>query len=258
MWSFVKRLWNVLVGNLHEVADKFEQPITMTKQGIRDLETQLKESLESFAQIRAVAIRSKNEVNKTAQEVADYKKKAMALLHKAQKMTHAGNAERLAAEAMAQREQKLQLYQTHLATQQRYDKMVTGMEAKIKRLKREVSKWKSELKSLEARQKAATAGMKINKAMAGMDSGKTLEMLNKLKERVENDEALSDAYGEMAVATKSIDEEINAALEGHQGIGALQALKEEMGLLKKEVIDLAPENETIEIEIENQNLSDSF
>ena len=248
MWSFVKRLWNILVGNLHEVADKFEQPITMTKQGIRDLETQLKESLESFAQVRAVAIRSKNEVSKAAQEAEDYKKKAMALLHKAQKTTNSGNAERLAAEAMAQREQKLQLYQTHLVTQQKYEKMVAGMGAKIKRLKREVSKWKSELKSLESRQKAAVAGLKINKVMAGMDSGKTLEMLNKLKERVENDEALSEAYGEMAVATKSIDEEINAALEGHQGMDALQALKEEMGIIKKEVIDLAPEKEIIIIE----------
>lgn len=258
MWSFVKRLWNILVGNLHEVADKFEEPITMTKQGIRDLETQLKESLESFAQVRAVAIRSKNEVSKAAQEAEDYKKKAMALLHKAQKTNNSTNAERLAAEAMAQREQALQLYQTHLATQQKYEKMVAGMEAKIQRLKREIAKWKSELKSLEARQKAAAAGMKINKAMAGMDSGKTLEMLNRLKERVENDEALAEAYGEMAVATKSIDDEINAALEGHQGMDALQALKEEMGLLKKEVIDLEPEKDIIEIEIEDKDISDSI
>lgn len=258
MWSFVKRLWNILVGNLHDVADKFEEPIKMTKQGIRELETQLKESLESFAQVRATAIRSKNEVTKAAQEAEDYKKKAMTLLHRAQKGDDAANTERLAAEAMAQREQKLQLYQTHLATQQKYEKMVEGMNAKIKRLKREVSKWKSELKSLEARQKAAAAGMKINKAMAGLDSGKTLEMLNKMKERVENNEALAEAYGEMAVTSKSIDEEIDAALEGHHGTDALLALKEEMGLLEKKVIDLKPEKEIVEIEIEDEDLLDSI
>ena len=43
-----------------------------------------------------------------------------------------------------------------------------------------------------------------------------------------------------------------------QGIDALQALKEEMGIIKKEVIDLAPEKEVIEIEIENNDLSDSI
>ena len=92
------------------------------------------------------------------------------------------------------------------------------MENKIKLLKRQISKWKSELKSLETRQKAAQAGMKINKAMAGMDSSKTLQMLNKLKERVEENETLSEAYGDMADASQSLDDEINAALEGHEGV----------------------------------------
>lgn len=260
MWSFVKRLWNILVGNLNEVADKFEQPITMTKQGIRDLETQLKESLEGFAQVRATAIRSKNQVAQAKQAAEDYKKKAMALLHRAKKGGDVANSERLAAEAMAQREQQLTLYKTHLATQQRYDKMVASMDAKIKQLKREVSKWKSELKSLEARQKAATAGMKISKTMAGLDSSKTLNMLNKLKERVENDETLAIAYGEIADAGKSIDEELDAALEGHQGMDALLALKEEMGLVKKDIIDIKPvkEEEIISIEIEKNNDTNSI
>lgn len=257
MWSFVKRLWNILVGNLHEAADKFERPITMTKQGIRELEEQLKESLQAFAEVRATAIRSKNEVTKAAQDAEDYKKKAMTLLHKAQKEVHAAESERLAAEAMAQREQKLKLYKTHLATQQRYEKMVEGMNAKIKRLKREISKWKTELKSLEARQKAAAAGIKLNKAMAGLDSGKTLEMLNKLKERVEYDEALTESYGELADQTKSIDEEINAAIEGHEGIDALEALKAEMGLVKKDTIDIKPEKDIISIEIEENKNTDT-
>lgn len=257
MWSFVKRLWNILVGNLHETADKFERPITMTKQGIRELEEQLKESLQAFAEVRATAIRSKNEVTQAAQDAEDYKKKAMTLLHKAQKGANSSEAERLAAQAMAQREQKLNLYKTHLATQQRYEKMVEGMNAKIKRLKREISKWKTELKSLEARQKAAAAGIKLNKAMAGMDSGKTLEMLNKMKERVENNEALADAYGEMADATKTIDEEINAALEGHEGLDALEALKAEMGLVKKEITDLKPKEDIISIEIEHDKDMDT-
>jgi len=252
MWSFVKRLWRILVGEAHNIADKFEEPIKMTKQGIRELEQQLEESLKSFAEVRATAIRSKNEVNKAKQEAADYKKKAMSLLHQAQKSAEGSNLERLAAEAMTQRENKIRLYQTNLEQQQRYDKMVDTMEKKIKLLKRQISKWKSELKSLETRQKAASAGLKINQAMAGMDSSRTLEMLNKLKERVENDEALTEAYGDMADASQSLDDEINAALEGHEGHDALLALKAEMGLVKKEIIDIKPvaEKEIVEIEIE--------
>jgi len=258
MWSFIKRLWRVVTGTLHDVADKFEEPITMTKQGIRDLESQLKESLQSYAEVKAIAIRSKNEVQKAAQAAQDYKRKAMALLHKAQKGDNAAESERLAAEAMAQREHKLNLYKTSLANQEKYDKMVTSMNKKIKSLKSQVAKWKNELKSLEARKKAADAGVKINQVMAGMDSTKTLEMLNKLKERVENDEALSEAYGEMADASQTLDEEINAAVAGHEGIDALNALKEEMGLIKKEIIDIKPEADPIEIVIEREDNTDAI
>lgn len=255
MWSFVKRLWRILTGELHNIADKFEEPLKMTKQGIRELETQLNESLKSYAEVRAIAIRSKNEAQTAEQEAMDYKKKAMALLQKAQKGEDVANSERLAAEAMAQREHKIKLYQTSLENQQKYDKMAASIESKLQRLKSEIAKWKNELKSLEARQKAASAGMKIGEVMAGLDSSKTLEMLNKLKERVENDEALSDAYGEMADASKSLDDEINQAVAGHEGNDALLKLKEEMGLVKKQVIDINPEKEIISIEVEKNDNS---
>lgn len=253
MWSFVKRLWNIMVGNLNSAADKFEKPINMTKQGIRDLELTLAESLKSFAEVRATAIRSKNDVKKAEQTANDYKRKAMGLLHKAQKGFSPAESERLAAEAMAQREQQLQLYKTHLAHQVKYDAMTTNIENKIKQLKSNIAKWKNELKSLEARQKASLASLKINKKMSGLDSNKTLEMLNKLRERVESEEALSDAYGEMANINKSIDDEINTALGNHQGIGALQALKEEMNLQKKVIKIQKKESIQIEIEIESNN-----
>ncbi len=248
MISFFKRLWRILVGNLHEVADKFEEPIKMTKQGIRELKQQLDDSIKSFAEVKATAIRSRNDVKKAEDAARDYKRKAMALLQLAQSgKMDAAEAERLAAIAMAQREQKLKLYKTNLENQQRYDKMVASMESKIQQLKREIAKWENELKTLEARQKAATAGVKINKIMAGVDSSKTLEMLNKTKERVENQEALAEAYGDMADQSKSIDDEIAMALEDYKGTDALNALKEEMGLLQKPEALTIKQEEIIEL-----------
>jgi len=251
MFSFFKRLWRILVGNLHDVADKFEEPIKMTKQGIRELKGQLDESIKSFAEVKATAIRSKNAVKKAEAQSQDYKRKAMALLQRAQSgKMDAAEAERLAGIAMAQREQKLKLYKTELQNKNRYDKMVATMDAKIKRLKSEIAKWENELKTLEARQKAAKAGVKINQAMAGLDSSKTLEMLEKTRERVENQEALAEAYGDMADQSKSIDEEIDTALEGQEGTEALNALKEEMGLLKKPEALIIEDEEIIALEKE--------
>ena len=58
-------------------------------------------------------------------------------------------------------------------------------------------------------------------------------MLEKMKAKVEDDEALAIAYGEMASADKSVDDEITAALETGETTTAsasLLELKKKMGI----------------------------
>ena len=56
-------------------------------------------------------------------------------------------------------------------------------------------------------------------------------MLERMKERVEEDESLSQAYGEVADASKSVDEEIDSALEEkNPGSDKLAELKSKMGI----------------------------
>ena len=66
-----------------------------------------------------------------------------------------------------------------------------------------------------------------------MDSSGTIAMLEKMKAKVEEDESLAIAYGEMADADKSIDDEINSVLESNTAPAAseqLLELKKKMGL----------------------------
>ncbi|MCP4442342.1 MAG: PspA/IM30 family protein [Aureispira sp.] len=244
MWSFFKRLFRIFRAESNALLDKFEEPIKMTKQGIRELEVQLDESLKSFAEIKAMAIRSKREVQVYKEKTADYESKAMMLLKQGQEgKMDAAEADRLASEALALREQNSKLAQTAVGNQQRYDKMVDNMDGKIKRLKSELAKWKNELKSLEARYKAAKAGEKINKAMAGVDSTETLRMLEKTRNQVEEAEALSEAYGEMIDESKSVDQEINDALDNTGQSDALLEMKRKLGMLPA-----AEEKQEIKIE----------
>jgi phage shock protein A len=161
-----------------------------------------------------------------------------------------GEANRLAAEAMARREEVVKTYQVSLGNQKRYDEMVSKMESKIRMLKSQIGKWENELKTLEARDKASKATGKINKQLANIDSSGTLAMLEKMREKVEEQEALSDAYGEMADTTKTIDDEIDKALNDSSitGAAALDDLKREMGLIKEEKIEIKEE-----IKLENED-----
>lgn len=258
MWEFIKRLFRIGKAEANAAVDKLERPITMTKQGIRDLKKDMDESLKSLAEVKATAIRSKREANNHKEAAEDYKKKAKALLQMAlDGRKDEAEANRLAAEAMARREESLKLYQVALANQNKFEGLVSKMENKIRALKSQIAKWENELKTLEARDKVSKATGKLNKQLANIDSSSTLAMLEKMKEKVEEQEALSDAYGEMADESKTIDEEINAALSdtAYTSSAALDDLKREMGLLpaedKIEIKDAT--EETIKIDVEKND-----
>jgi phage shock protein A len=251
MWEFIKRIFRIGKAEANNAVDKLERPITMTKQGIRDLKADLDESLKALAQIKATAIRTRREVNNQKEQADDYKKKAKALLQMGlDGRKDEGEANRLAAEAMARREEVVKTYQVSLGNQKRYDEMVSKMESKIRMLKSQIGKWENELKTLEARDKASKATGKINKQLANIDSSGTLAMLEKMREKVEEQEALSDAYGEMADTSKTIDDEIDKALNDSSitGAAALDDLKREMGLIKEEKIEIKEE-----IKLENED-----
>lgn len=258
MWEFIKRLFRIGKAEANAAVDKLERPITMTQQGIRDLKKDLDDSLKSLAEVKATAIRSKREAITHAETAEDYKKKAKALLQMAAegKMDEA-EANRLAAEAMARREETLKLAQVASENQKKFEGLVAKMEDKIRVLKSQVAKWENELKTLIARDKVSKATGKLNQQLANIDSSGTLAMLEKMKEKVEEQEALADAYGDMADESKSVDEEINKALANTSvhGTSALDDLKREMGLIKDEPkIEIKEKiEETIKIEVDKPN-----
>lgn len=253
MWEFFKRLFSIFRSEAHSLADKLERPIAMAKQGIRDLKTDLDESIKSVAEVSAIAIRTRRETARHKAKMDEYEQKAMALLKRGQSgHMQMAEAERLATEALARREEINGTYQVSVANQKKYDVMENKAKSKIQTLKREIAKWETQLKTMEARLKAAEAGEKINKVMAGMDSTKTLEMLQRTKDKVEEAEARSEAYAEMADEGRSIDEEINDALDEPMVSDALLEMKRKLGMVeeKKEEITLDALKERVNIKIE--------
>jgi phage shock protein A len=111
--------------------------------------------------------------------------------------------------------------------------MAAQLQQKIDKLKSTVASYENDLITLKARAKTAASTKKINKQLSKIDSSGTISMLEKMKSKVEEDESLAQAYGEMAMADKSIDEEINAALaesKDTRGVDKLAELKAKMGI----------------------------
>lgn len=229
--SIFKRLFKIGEAEANATIDKMEDPVKMSEQAIRDLKGNLQQALESLAEVKAISIRTRRETKHYQQQSADYEKKAMLLLQRAQQgQLDPVEADRLATEALNKKEQADQQATRNQAEIQKYDTMTANLEAKVNELKSQISTWENELKTLQARAKVSSATKKLNKQMAGIDASSTVSMLERMKQRVEEEEALAQSYGEIAAAPRSVDDEIDKALGSSGNSDQLAALKAKMGI----------------------------
>ena len=241
-----KRLFKIGEAEAHSAIDKLEDPVKMTEQGLRDMKEQLGKSIEALAQVKALAIRTKNEAASYKDQADTYEKKAIELLQRAEKgALSQEEADRLATAALEKKEQSMQSYRLALQNYQKYDEQVQKLENSIKVLKNNISKWENEAKMLKARAKVSEATKNVNKQLAGIDTSSTVAMLERMKEKVDAEEALAESYGEIANENKSIDEEIDSVLEDTSTSGneALAALKAK---LKGQLPENSEDNSTAE------------
>lgn len=231
--GILSRLFKIGQAEANSAIDKLENPIKLTEQGIKDMKKDLHKSLESLAEIKAMSIRAKKNYETESERAKDYENKAMLILKKVKEESlDAAEGDRLATEALNQKEYATQNAAIAKQEVEKFDSSIAQLDNNVKKLKSNIQKWENELKTLKARVKVSAATKKLNKQMSGIDSSNTVSLLEKMKNKVEVEESLAESYGEMANQNKSIDEEINDAIGGHsaQSNQSLDDLKKKMGL----------------------------
>lgn len=227
------RLFKIGQAEANDLVDRLEDPIKLTEQGIRDLKKNLDQSLKAFAEVKALAIRTKREISEYTNQAQNYEQKAMLILKKSQSgELDSAEADRLASEALSRKAEAEQSASRTKGELGQLETNVKQLDSNIKGLKSKITHYENELKTLKARAKVSEATKKINKSMAGIDSDSTISMLEKMKDKVSRDEELAQAYGEMADSNKSIDEEIDAVLDSsdNQTNDALEEMKRKLNM----------------------------
>jgi phage shock protein A len=223
--NLIKRIFKMGEAEAHAVVDKLENPIRLTEQGIRDLKKDLDEGLKALAEVKALAIRAKSEASQANNKMADYEKKAMLLLGKAQNgQLDTAEADRLASEALLKKDEATKTAAEATKRFQNFETNIATIDGNIKKLRSSISHYENELKTLKARAKVSETTKKINKQMAQIDSDGTIAMLERMKEKVEADEALAEAYGEISNESKTLDDEIDDVLKDDASVKASDAL----------------------------------
>jgi phage shock protein A len=234
MLNVFKRLLKVSEAEAHAALDKLEDPIKMSEQAIRDLREDLRKAMEGLAEVKAISIRTKREEKEAQETAVDYEKKAMMLLKRAQAgEIDSAEADRLATEALERKSEFAKRAAQSRQEREKYDQMTANLEAKVRDIKKQIAQWENELKTLKARARISTATRKLNQQMANIDSSSTISTLERMRAKVEEEEALAQSYGEIAATPKSVDDEIEAALNGASSPASsesLAALKAKMGI----------------------------
>ncbi len=221
------RLFKVGQAEAHSIVNKLEDPIKLTEQGIRDLKTDLQGAMSGLAEVKGVVIRMSKDAEDAKRQASEYERKAMLLLQRAQDGSlDLAQADRLATEALAQKEHVSQRAAKLMQDVEQQRRLEIQLQEKMQQLKNTVTTYENELITLRARAKTASSTKKINQHLAQIDSSSTIAMLERMKQKVEEDEALAQAYGEVANADQSVDAEINRALASAPASSTQDRLKE--------------------------------
>lgn len=234
--NIFKRIFKIGQAEAHSIVDNLENPIKMIEQGIRDLKSQLDKNLNVLAEVKAMQIGAENKLKESNDKAAEYENKAVALLQKAQKgELDAAEADRLASEALLLKEKLNDDADQKKADITKIEANIAKLNGNIEKLKSDIKNYETELSTLKAKAKTAKATKEVNKQMAEIDSTGTTNMIERMKEKIAAEEALSEAYGEIASDSKTIDSEIDAAIgdaDQAKASDALLKLKEKLGLDK--------------------------
>ena len=80
--SIFQRMFRMGKAEVHSALDKFEDPIKMTEQGIKELKKDLNEAMTSLAIVKGQAIRLKKQAEENKRAAEDYERKAMLLIQR--------------------------------------------------------------------------------------------------------------------------------------------------------------------------------
>ena len=186
--------------------------------------------MKSVAQIKAIAIGAKKDLEVKKQIAADYEQKAMLLLQKAKDgELDSAEADRLAGEALKKRQEALKEVQRLTGEIKNYDSSLEVMEKKVLQLKNKIKESENEYTSLKARAIVAKTTKKVNQQLSTISSDSTMAMIEEMKTKIQSEENLAEAYAETTFIETSVDDEINKAIGSDVDIQqALEAMKQKL------------------------------
>ena len=199
--SLFRRFNDLLTANLHDFVETFEDPETMLRQAIREMDAALQQSLDAAAKAIACERLLTRQIGEQHDDATLWQQQAVAAVER-------GDDE-AARRALARKQEHVTLaaaLEDQLAT-------ATAVAAKLRRqveaMRIRVEEARRMLVLLVARQRATRARRTLSDGLAGGSARDTgFRRFDRLRERIEQSEAELDAYLELSTG-RSADEDLD-------------------------------------------------
>ncbi|MCC5917636.1 MAG: PspA/IM30 family protein [Cryomorphaceae bacterium] len=228
-----RRLFKIGQAETHSAIDKLEDPIKMIEQGLRDMREDQDKAMKALAEVKAMKIRRTRELTALKERETDLKDKSVLLLKRAQNNElDPQEADNLVRENLRLKNQATKEMNLAQMDVENLEKQVQSLQNNVEKIKSNINQWENELRTLKARVKVSSATKVINKQMTGMDSTSVISMLERMKDKVDQDEALAEAYGELANQNTDHEAKLNQVVEDLSVDDELAKLKKSLGMDK--------------------------
>jgi phage shock protein A len=212
--GILKRLFGIGKANANALLDSLEEPIKMTKQGIRDMRENVQRAHEANVKANAQLKGLQATRQTLLTEAESYTAKANSV----QDRIESGElAEERGNEALVEALKRIEdsTIQAEKLTPQidNIKRMVDANVERIKKYNQSIEESERNLITLEARYEAAKAGKEINREMSVLNGNDTVsDMMKRMEKKVQDEESMSLSYEEMNEATKGVSSEVEDIL----------------------------------------------
>ncbi|WP_207431923.1 PspA/IM30 family protein [Sabulibacter ruber] len=220
--NFLQRILHLGQPEALSAVNQLEDPIRMTEQGLREMRKDLEKSLLGLSELKALAIRSREEVVACRAKAHGYEQKAVELLQAAHKGgLDAATADQLAGEALNLKEENLALAAAAQEKELKCERSVTELEQNLQTLRSTIGKWENELRVLKSRVSVSEATKTMDKQLDLIDSTGTVTLLERLKQNAPAEETSSETTS--TTGAEGLGKGLEAAQETARQLAALKA-----------------------------------
>ncbi len=216
--GFFERIWRVIRANLNSLINGAEDPEKILEQTVMDMQEDLVQLRQAVAGAIASQKRTERQYHQAETTSQEWYQRAQLALQKGD--------ERLAREALARRKSYQEMAITLKTQIEQHGTIVNQMKDNMRSLESKISEAKAKKDMFIARVRSAKASERLNEVIGNMKSGSSLNVFERMEEKVIQLEAQSNAIADLG--TSDIEKKFRALETGSDLDVELAELKAKM------------------------------